>query len=111
MTTTEPRFTVETNTVGRYAVVDNRSGRTTNILNTEDEAQVWADTRNRLDALGIKPGDTVTGWYTYAAGASDPVRVTVDREPQLGSLRTAVLSDGRTSVHIDLGSITVQPKS
>lgn len=93
-----------------YSVRDTKLEQDAATRTDRDEAQALADAKNKLDAFGIKPGDTVTGRYTYAAGATELVKVIVDREPWTSGTSTAILSDGRDVIQIDLDSIAVRRK-
>jgi hypothetical protein len=103
---TAARYTVVEQPYGGHCVQDTQTGENVTARGDILETQDACETLNRVDALAIKPGDTVTGWNT----SNRPRRftVTVDRVPWPSGMRNLIVSDGRSVEAMRLDGIEVR---
>ncbi|WP_042422179.1 hypothetical protein [Streptacidiphilus anmyonensis] len=101
------RFTVQERIPAGFVVHDARLDQDVTAYTTSTDAQAKADAKNRLDAFGIKAGDTVTGTLTTNTPNPGRITVTVDREPWTSGTHNVVLSDGRSVEAVRLEGLEV----
>jgi hypothetical protein len=107
MNNVTPRHTVVEKPYGGYFVQDTKTEQRVVDCTDLAEARDCADALDRLAALNIQPGDTVTGWNTSTTHPRR-ISVTVDREPWPHGMHNLIVSDGRSVEALRVAGLTVE---